>query len=519
MQKTLIIKAMAIATLLISQISLRAQSVTWASNIAPILYNNCTNCHINGGIGPFSLVGYTKAKAYASSIAAATENKTMPPWPADPKYRRYAHERILSTEEIEQIKTWAKDGAPEGDASKAPEDPKPKSGNTILNATLSLKMPTYTVNTTADEYRCFVLPTQFTADNYLTAIEVVPGNPKVVHHVLVFHDTSAIPAKNDAKDPQPGYLSFGGTGSPTSQLIGVYVPGQEPYIFPDGLGAKLLKKGNIILQIHYPGYVQNQIDSTKVLLQTTTQTIRNMLIVPAVNHNSPTLINGPLYIPADQKKTFNTKTTLNNPITIFAVAPHMHLVGKSIKAFSINGKDTTPIVNIPNWDFHWQRTYVMRRPLILSKGTEIWGEANYDNTAQNPNNPNSPPIAVELGEGTKDEMMLVYFWLSGYNPGDEGMVIDGSALKNISSVKLFQSNRISIYPNPSNNRIQLQSQNPCEFYELFDQQGRLVKSGIPELNNDLKSIGIDLKDINMGCFQLVTHFADGSKSSNRLIKN
>ena len=495
-----------------------AQTVTWSEHIAPILYDNCTQCHIEGGIAPFSLVGYTKAKNYASSIAASTKNRTMPPWPADPNYRRYAHERILSTEEIEQINQWANNNTPEGDLSKAPADPKPKTGSTLTQPTLNLKMPNYTVNTTSDEYRCFVLPTGLTTDQYLTAIEVMPGNRKVVHHVLVFYDTSGIPAKNDLADPKPGYLSFGGTGSPTSQLIGVYVPGQEPYQFPDGLGAKLLKNGSVILQIHYPSYVQNEVDSTRVLLKTTNETLRNMIIAPAVNH-SQSLTNGPLYIPADQTKTFVSKFTLNNTITVFAVAPHMHLVGKSIKAFNVNGTDTTPIVNIPNWDFHWQRTYVMRQPLIFAKGSTIWGEGLYDNTAQNPNNPNSPPLAVSAGEGTKDEMMLVYFWVAGFVPGDEFKIVDFTPLKNISAVKNTQKTWVKVYPNPGKGQqLWLESQNPCIAYKLFDASGRLVKYGTPLHDTQLRGSYIHTEDLPDGCYQLSLGFADGQTLSQIWIK-
>jgi mono/diheme cytochrome c family protein len=499
--------------------AIKAQTITWSEHIAPILYNNCTQCHIDGGIAPFSLVGYSKAKAYSSSIAASTQNRSMPPWPADPKYRRYAHERILSTEEIEQISNWANNNTPEGDLSKAPADPKPKTGASITQPTLRLKMPNYTVNTNGDEYRCFVLPAGFTSDQFLTAIEVIPGNPKVVHHVLVFYDTSSIPSKLDQADPKPGYLSFGGTGSPTSQMIGVYVPGQEPYQFPDGLGAKLLKGGSVILQIHYPSYVQNEIDSTKVLLKTTTETLRNMIIAPAVNH-AQSLQNGPLYIPADQTKTFVSKFTLNNTITVFAVAPHMHLVGKSIKAFNVNGKDTTPIVSIPNWDFHWQRTYVMRQPLIFAKGSTIWGEGLYDNTAQNPNNPNSPPVAVSAGEGTKDEMMLVYFWVAGFVPGDEFKIVDFTPLKNISGTKIAKKTWVKIYPNPgTGNQIWLESQNPCVAYDLFDASGRKVRSGTPLYDHQLSGTLIQTNDIPPGCYQLNLHFADGHKQAQTWVKN
>ena len=515
---TLRIAILTLFTTSYSASSIKAQTVTWAENIAPILYNNCTQCHIDGGIAPFSLVGYNKAKAYASSIAAATQNRTMPPWPADPKYRRYAHERILSTEEIEQISHWAKNNTPEGDISKAPKEPKPNTGTTITQPTLRLKMPNYTVNTNSDEYRCFVLPTGFTADQFLTAIEVVPGNPKVVHHVLVFHDTSSIPAKQDQADPKPGYLSFGGTGSPTSQLIGIYVPGQEPYQFPDGLGAKLMKGGSIILQVHYPSYVQNELDSTKVLLKTTTQTLRNMIIAPAVNHTQ-SLQNGPLYIPADQTKTFISKFPLNNTVTVFAVAPHMHLVGKTIKAFNVNGKDTTPIVSIPNWDFHWQRTYIMRQPLIFLKGSTIWGEGLYDNTAQNPNNPNSPPVAVSAGEGTKDEMMLVYFWIAGFVPGDEFKIVDFTPLKNISKVKVSQKTWVKIYPNPTQgDRVWLESQNPCVAFTLHDAAGRAIKSGLPLYDNQLSGSLINVEGIPNGCYQLRLQFANGQHQTQTLIK-
>ena len=210
-----------------------AQMPNWSEHIAPILFNNCTNCPIDGGIAPFSLVGYEKAVAYAGGIKSATANRTMPPWPADLQYQRYAHERVLSNEEIGAIAAWVDGGMPKGDTTKAPAKPVLKKGGTITNPTRNLKMPDYTVKTSSDEYRCFVLPTGFTQDQFLTAIEVIPGNLRVVHHALIFHDTGSKPLQLDAADPKPGYLSFGGTGSSTSDLIGIWVPGSEPYFFPN----------------------------------------------------------------------------------------------------------------------------------------------------------------------------------------------------------------------------------------------------------------------------------------------
>ena len=203
-----------------------AQIPNWSEHVAPILYKNCTSCHISGGIAPFSLVGYSNAQSMASSIAGATESKRMPPWPANTKYKRYAHERILSASEIETIKQWANNNAPSGNLNLAPANPTPTIGSQITNATIKLKMPNYTVNTSSDLYRCFVLPTNIPQNEYVTALEVIPGNRQIVHHVLVFQDTSMIPVNLDNADSGPGYVAFGGTGSQTSQLILFGLPPQ-----------------------------------------------------------------------------------------------------------------------------------------------------------------------------------------------------------------------------------------------------------------------------------------------------
>ncbi|MBM3399364.1 MAG: T9SS type A sorting domain-containing protein [Bacteroidetes bacterium] len=426
-----------------------AQTPYWSEHVAPILYNNCTNCHIEGGIAPFSLVGYEKAVAYAGSIKSATSSRSMPPWPADLQYQRYAHERVLSNEEISAIANWVDGGTPKGDTTKAPAKPELKTGGSIISPTRNLKIPDYSVKTTTDEYRCFVLPTGFTQNQFLTAIEVIPGNLRVVHHALIFHDTSSKPLQLDAADPKPGYLSFGGTGSSTSELIGIWAPGSEPYFFPNGFGIKLLKKGNIVLQIHYPGGVNNVVDSTRVILKTTTTTQRQVVIQPALNHNAPNLQNGPLYIPANQVKSFNNKYDLPVDVSVFTVGPHMHLIGSSIKAFGVTThKDTIRFVDIPKWDFHWQRSYTFRNVLKVPAGTTLRGQASYNNTSSNPFNPSNPPQAVSLGEGTNDEMFLVYCWFTLYQPGDENIVIDNAVLKNVSKTSVLKTETTRIYPNP-----------------------------------------------------------------------
>ena len=144
MKKFILVLSFVLTTRLI------AQTPNWSEHIAPILYNNCTNCHIEGGIAPFSLVTYENAKTYSYGVKNSTGSRRMPPWPADVKYQRYAHERILSNEEIAAIAGWVDGGMPQGDTTLAPAKPKLKTGGSIVNPTLNLKMPDYSVKTTSD---------------------------------------------------------------------------------------------------------------------------------------------------------------------------------------------------------------------------------------------------------------------------------------------------------------------------------------------------------------------------------
>jgi hypothetical protein len=500
--------------------NLAAQTPNWSEHVAPILYNNCTGCHIEGGIGPFSLVGYNKASTYAGSVKSATAARRMPPWPADVKYQRYAHERILSTEEIETIKLWADNGKPMGDTTKAPKAPTLSRGSAVAGANINLKMPDYNVTTSSDEYRCFVLPSGLTQDEYMTAIEVIPGNLRVVHHALIFYDTSKTPVQLDAADPKPGYLSFGGTGSSTSQLIGLWVPGSEPYFFPSGFGIPILKKSNIILQIHYPGQVNNITDSTRVILKTTKNSLRPVAISPALSHTAPTLLNGPLYIPANQIKTFNNKYTVPLNVSVFTVGPHMHLLGKSIKAFGVTpAADTIRFFDIPKWDFHWQRAYSFRNLLKIQGGTAMQGEATYDNTTANPNNPNQPPQAVGLGEGTGDEMFLVYFWYTLYQSGDENIAIDNGAMKNISKSSMVTQTDTRLFPNPAESAVTITDSRFTAgrySYSILSAEGSQIENGLSDMNN-AKSVLLDVSRLKPGIYQILIRQGE-THSVSRLIR-
>ena len=234
MKKFILLSAIALLT------KTTSAQITWSENIAPIIYGNCSSCHNINGIAPMELMSYQNAVQNGSDIKDNVISREMPPWPPDPTYSRLAHERILTQVQIDDISTWVDNGMPRGDSLLEPPAPVISSVAQIANPDLILSAPVYNVNTTSDDYRCFVVPSTLTADKYLTAIEAVPGDRSVVHHILIYSDTTGVPAYLDGLDPGPGYTNFGGTGSSASKLIGVWVPGQRAYFSPAGMGINYL---------------------------------------------------------------------------------------------------------------------------------------------------------------------------------------------------------------------------------------------------------------------------------------
>lgn len=393
-----------------------AQTPNWSNSIAKILYANCTSCHRPGGIAPFSLTTYQNAYDYAESIEYAVSNGEMPPWTADPNYKHFAHERVLSSSDITAIQQWVANSAPSGDTCTAPPIPTYSSTSQLTSINLSLKMPNYTVSSNTDEYRNFVINSNLTQAGYANTIEIIPGNAAIVHHVLVFQDSTNTPISS---------TSVGGTGSLASKLLYGYAPGSQPYYTPPGTGLRLPANTRIILQIHYAPGSQGQLDSTRINFKISTNPQRAITVLPLLNHYT-SLTNGPLYIPAGQTKTFNEQTSWSGNWTFLYAFPHMHLIGRSITSYATTNtpNDTIRFIKIPEWDFHWQDNFIFRNAIKVSNGATLRATAFYDNTTNNPDNPSSPPQNVSAGESTTDEMMGVFFAYMPYQAGDEYLIID-----------------------------------------------------------------------------------------------
>ncbi len=500
---------------------LHSQTTTWADDIAPILYKNCTSCHHLGGLAPNPLMSYNDAYNFRYLIKQYVNSNYMPPWPPDANYRHLAFERILSDNDKNKISQWVLNGAPQGNNANAPSAPVYTNNTSNLpSIDFSAKMQNYLVNTATDLYRCFIINTNFATDQFASEIEVKPGNASIVHHVLLYEDTTNLIRQKDSADVGAGYTCFYGTGSSDSRLIGEWVPGTQHIKFPSGMGIRLRKNTRLVLQVHYPKGTYQKLDSTRVNIKfaanSSSPFFREVFLAPAISEAN--LINGPLSIPPNVVKTFTASTvpTVGQTLpfqafTLLSVAPHMHLIGKKMKVFALQSNtttstaDTIPLINIPNWDFKWQGVYNFRNPLRVAQGSTLIAQSAYDNTTANLANPSNPPIQVNAGEATTDEMMLVFFAFTYYFPGDETIVVDNSPLDvGLQEAQKDIVNTLQVYnvfPNPAKNSAQLGYFSPTAGQgtaKITDASGRLVKEWQLSLQQGYGSAPINLEGMAKG---------------------
>jgi mono/diheme cytochrome c family protein len=420
---------------------------TWAQDVAPILAGHCAGCHTAGGIAPFPLDDYKTAAALATDIATQVDIGRMPPWSAvatdvcTPPFPFVGDPRLTEDEKA-ILDAWAGAGAPEGDESAAADLPTPPSYE-LSSVTHTGTAATFAPSGTADEFECFVMDPQITKDSYLTGIQVVPGNPAVVHHALVF----AIP-RVGSHAVGSVYPCFGGVDENNATLIGAWIPGAMPLETPDGVGLPMKKGTQLVMQIHYHvlGATDLSPDQTSVSLRLTTKKPAHpgrLDLIGNFDGTERTTTQGLRSDPDDTNpskpeflipagKSAHTETMFYDlpdgsaPVRIWSVATHMHYVGVSetlqvVHKKKVAGESKTEcLLATPKWDFSWQRVYREDVPIDQSvevrPGDELLITCTYDNTLDNPAVVDSlaqqgltEPQDVRLGETTLDEMCLGAF--------------------------------------------------------------------------------------------------------------
>lgn len=402
--------------------------VTYHRDVAPILQTHCQVCHRPGEVGPFSLMTYKQAVNWAQDIKDYTRERKMPPWKAV-EGGPFHNERKLTDKELATIAAWVDGGTPEGDPKDAPKPKSYTDGWQLGTPDLVLTMPEeMTIGPAGkDVFRCVVLPTGLTEDKHVVAVEVRPGNNKIVHHSLNFFDTTGTARgmekkekervkKPDEQDHGPGYSSAMGIGfqAPSGKIGGVggWAPGQRARFLPEGYGYTLPKGSDIVMQLHYHRNGKEEKDKTSIGLYFAKK--------PGIKPYKSGVIRGQfLVIPPDRDK-FRVTGSIEalEDGTLHSVMHHMHMLGRkaAITMTPPDGKAQT-LLKIDDWDYNWQETYWLTQPIAFKAGTKFAVEAIYDNSAKNPNNPFHPPTWVRFGDQTDNEMCFVFLGVTTENPG------------------------------------------------------------------------------------------------------
>jgi Flp pilus assembly protein TadD len=399
-----------------------AKPITFNKHIAPLMFSRCAPCHRPGESAPFSLLTYSDAKKHASQIAKVTRSRFMPPWLPEtlpepgPKFEG---ERRLTEAEIAIIQDWTEQGAIEGDPADLPPAPKFTAGWQLGEPDLIVKMPQpYTLQPGGpDVFRNFVLPVSVPETRFVKAVEIRPGNQRVVHHANVLVDRARSSRALEGKDGQPGFAGMdinieSNVFDPDGHFL-FWKPGTVPFVEAGDMSWRLDQDTDLVLNMHLQPSGKPEPMTAMVGLYFTDKPPQRFPMLLQLEHD------GDLNIPAGQKDFVITdQLKLPVDVDVLGIYPHAHYLGKDLLALATlpNGEKKT-LIHIKHWDLNWQAVYRYEHPVSLPKGSVVSMRYTYDNSEDNVANPNRPPKRVKGGNLATDEMS--HLWLQVVPPGKE----------------------------------------------------------------------------------------------------
>lgn len=383
--------------------------VTFAREIAPIIFANCTTCHREGAVAPFPLESFADVRRHAEQVRVMAELKLMPPWKPTRGFGRFRDEQFLTAREIELVGRWIDAGMPLGDPTEVPVPPTFVDGWQLGEPDLVLTLPEpFQIPADGpDIYQYFVLPTGLTEDRLVSAIEYRVGNARVVHHASFRFDDTGHASQLDAAWPGPGYQRFGGWGFAGGGTLGGWAVGVLPERMPAGFGRPIRAGSDFVIQTHYHPSGKDEADQASVGIYFAPKTAKRRVAELFV-------ANMELAIPAGERRfRHHAEYTLPIAVTLHSVLPHTHLLGRELRATAtLPGGHVEPLIEIKDWDFNWQGYYFYSQPLRLPAGTKIEFDVVFDNSSYNSLNPHSPPRMVRWGEESDAEMAVCFFDVS-----------------------------------------------------------------------------------------------------------
>jgi peroxiredoxin len=383
-----------VAGCLISRVAAPAKTeakINYTGHVAAILERRCVECHRTGQIGPMSLRNYEDAVAWSGPIQEAVSEGRMPPWHADPKIGRFANDRRLTPDERETLLSWIEQGCAKGEGEATAKREfaegwtigKP---DVVFTMTKPCDVPAQATRW-GIPYRYFIVDTEFTEDRWIQAAQTKPGARDVVHHIIVYV----------IKPGERRTRSEDGIGN---GFLVSYAPGDMPLVCPPGSAKKIPKGAQLLFQMHYTPNGKAQTDRSSVGLIFAKEPPKQEVNTKAIATNRFAIP------PGDGNHRVESAATLREDAVLLSLSPHMHLRGKDFEYRAIlpDGKTQT-LLSVPKYDFNWQTTYHLEKPLSLPAGTRIECTAHFDNSDKNANNPD-PKKTVRWGDQTWEEMMI-----------------------------------------------------------------------------------------------------------------
>jgi hypothetical protein len=457
----------------------------------------CAVCHHDGGSGPFALTTYAEVRKHADDIAKVTRSRFMPPWLPDDGCVEFMEKRGLASEQIRLIAEWVALGAPEGLAADLPPSPPWTNHWQLGTPDLVVQMQdAYTLPAGGqDVYRNFIVPIPVTTTRYVKAIEFRPGT-KAIHHAFIRVDHSGQSRRLQA---QEGGIGFGDMEFPagTEDLaghFGSWQPGRRPLKMPEGLPVTLSPPIDLVLQIHMqPTGKPEPIQSSVGLYFTE--------VAPTNTPFKVGLSSYAIDIPP-RSKDFSVQDSYTLPIDaqLLGVLPHAHYLAKRMEGFAkLPDGMTKCLLLIKDWDFNWQSDYRYAAPIILPKGTTLSMRFTYDNSAENVRNPHQPPVRVEYGPQSGDEMAELWFQLLPLHEGN--LALFQQDYQKRLTRDTFELNTIRLRRNPDNAHAHA---------ELA--KALLYQSKIPEALAHLRK-AVALQPSNDGAHYHLGVIADGANDT------